>query len=75
MLSEELLKSLLENTDGEEKIWDGSVAGGEQLIEQTRFALLAELVDQGDLSAEVASAKLMMTTEQFVEKMNSSIGV
>ena len=45
------------------------------MIEQTRFALLAELVDQGDLSAEVASAKLMMTTEQFVEKMNSSIGV
>lgn len=71
MLSEELLKSLMENTDSEEKIWDGA-AGGEQLIEQTRFDLLVELVNQGDLSAEAASAKLMMTTEQFVEKMNSS---
>ena len=42
------------------------------MIEQTRFDLLVELVNQGDLSAEAASAKLMMTTEQFVEKMNSS---
>lgn len=72
MLSEELLQSLMENTDGEEKIWNGSATEGKQLIAQTRFDLLVELVNQGDLSAEAASAKLMMTTEQFIEKMNNS---
>lgn len=63
----------MENSDSEEKIRDDTA--GEQLIEQTRFELLAELVNQGDLSAEAASSKLMMTTEQFVKKMNSSNSV
>lgn len=41
-------------------------------LNRQNFELLVELVNQGNLSAETASAKLMMTTEQFIEKMNSS---
>lgn len=39
MLSEELIESLMENSDSEEKIRDDADTGGERLIEQTRFEL------------------------------------
>lgn len=69
LLAEDLTELLIDNHEVEESKLNSSETK-KQVVEQIKYDLLVELVNQGNISIEIAAEKLSLTAEQFTEKMN-----
>lgn len=72
LMAEDLTELLIDNHEVEESKLNSNETK-KQVVEQIKYDLLVELVNQGNISIEIAAEKLRLTAEQFTEKMNERV--